>query len=175
MALGVSLPSAVPLSYLRYQRSYLWDVLLPDIGILALGLVGFGVGQLIQDVSFGDYSITNPSSVRAGPYQVNFAGMLEVDKVTMTFLKTMPDVVSMYLNAWKRLIVGSDNLFNVKANYQKTIYVRFLDSTGIAVGGYKFIGAFPITFPKYALSYARDEVAQVVVELKVDRVEYETF
>jgi hypothetical protein len=171
---GLSQPTSFLLSKLRYQRDYLWEVVLPDIGIgiNVFGLMGFAMGQLVQSVSFGDYSITNPSSMRLGAFQASFANLLEVPPVTITFLKTMPDTVSAYFNSWKNLIVDKQGLFSPKNEYQKNIHIRFVDQSGIALGWYKLIGCFPITFPKYDLGYAKEEVTKVEIVFKVDKIEY---
>jgi len=177
---GLSVPVDWILAKARFQRNYLWDVLLPDIsptigGIPTFGLIGFGLAQLVRAVQFGDYSMNDANTMRVGPYQANFAGLLTVDKIRITFVKTMPDAVSAYINAWKNLIVDSQGLFQPKAKYQKTMYVRFLDSTGIALGRYKLIGCFPTTFPKYNLDYENNNVTTVQVEFAVDKIEYEFF
>lgn len=172
---GVSVPVDWILAKARFQRNYLWDVLLPDIGLSAGGLIGFGLGQLVRGIQFGDYSMDTSRTMRVGPYQANYAGLLTVNQVRITFAKTMPDAVSAYINAWKKLIVGSDGLFNPKSKYQKDIYVRFIDSTGIALGRYKLIGCFPVIYPKYDLNYENDAITTVVVEFAVDKVEYEWF
>ena len=172
----ISQPTDFVLGHLRFQRDYLWDVLLPDIGFNIGGLGGLFVGQLVQSIQFGDYSMETPSTMRVGPYTASFAGMLTVDRVQISFLKTMPDAISAYFNAWKNLIVDKSGLFHPKNDYQKNIYIRFIDSTGIAFGRYKLIGAFPITFPKYSnLNYESNTVTKVNIEFRVDKIEYEWF
>lgn len=174
--LGVGQPSAIALPYFRFQRNYMWEVLLPDVGInTGIGLIGFALGQLVQDISFGDYNIEEATTMRYGPYSAHFAGLFKVDKITMTFLKTMPDAVSAYFKAWKNLIISSTGLYSPKNKYAKTIMVRFTDVTGITLGQYKFIGCFPVTFPSYDLSYKNNEVTMVDVEFMVDQIEYTTF
>jgi len=172
---GLSVPVDWILAKARFQRNYLWDVLLPDIGFSAGGLIGFGLGQLVREVQFGDYSMDNSRSVRVGPYEAQFAGLLKADRIRVTFVKTMPDAVSAYVNAWKNLIIGKDGLFKTKDKYSKTMYVRFLDSTGIALGRYKLIGCFPVIYPKYQMNYENNDLTTVVVEFSVDKIEYEWF
>jgi len=173
---GVSVPVDWILGKARFQRNYLWDVLLPDIGISTGGLMGFGLGQLVRKIQFGDYSMDDSRTVRVGPYQANFAGLLKVDRVRITFVKTMPDAVSAYINSWKNLILNDKTgLFNVKSIYQKDIYARFLDSTGIALGRYKLIGCFPVVYPKYDLNYDNNDLTTIVIEFAVDKIEYEWF
>lgn len=172
---GISQPTDFPLHFLRYQRNYLWDVLMPDIGISLGGLVGFGVGSLVQEVSFGDYSVASPNTMKYGPYEAKFVGMLEVPPVNMKFLKMVPDVVSMYFNSWKNLMIDKQGLYHPKEDYQKNIYIRFIDQTGIALGRYKLIGCFPTKFPSYNLSYANSSLTMVDVSFTVDKIEYQAF
>jgi len=173
----VSQPTSFILSKLRFQRNYLWDVVMPDIGTIAglnvHGLEGLAIGQLVQSVQFGDYSMDSPTVMRVGPYQASFAGMLTVDKIQMTFLKTQPDAVSAYFNSWKKLIVDDQGLFQPKSKYQKTLYIRFLDSSGIAFGRYKLIGVFPTRFPVYQqLDYNENSVTKILIGFTVDKIEY---
>jgi len=169
----VSQPTSFLLSKVRLQRNYLWDVNLPDIGGDSPGLGGMAVGQLVQSVQFGDYNVESPANMRIGAFQAWFASLLTVQRVQMTFLKTMPDAVSAYFNAWKNLMIDKQGLFHPKNDYQKTLIIRFLDSTGVAVGKYKLIGCFPVTFPKYTnLSYEENSVTKIVIEFQVDKIEY---
>jgi hypothetical protein len=175
IALGIAQPTSFLLSKARFQRNYLWEVFLPDIVLPVGGLLGFGIGQLVQEVSFGDYSIDDPPSMRYGAYESNFAGLFTVQELKMKFLKTMPDIVSSYFQSWKGLMMTTDGTYFPKNHYQQTIYVKFMDSTGITIGQYKFIGCFPSQFPSYRLNYETSSVTQVEVLFQVDRVEYSTF
>ena len=173
-SVGITQPTNTVLRYARFQRDYLWDVLLPDIGISTGGLMGFGLGQLVQSVTFGDYNMEN-RSMRYGPYEAFYAGKMNISTIAMTFLKTMPDVVSSYFDSWKNLIISKDGLYSAKGIYQKNIYIRFVDQSGITIGQYKMIGCFPIKFPSYDLSYEKDGVTKITVEFKVDKIEYKLF
>ena len=180
--IGVDVPVDWILEHTRFQRNYLWDVLLPDIlqkpgmGTSIIGgLIGFGLQQLVQKISFSDYSIETASKMRYGPYEASFAGVFNAESIKITFLKTMPDAVSAYLSAWKKLIIDDQGLYHVKANYQKTIYVRFLTSEGFPIGRYKFVGCFPLKFPSYSLDYQDLNVTTIDVEFAVDKIEYEWF
>jgi hypothetical protein len=173
--IGISQPSTLLLSNARFQRDYLWDVILPDIGIAAGGLIGFGIGSLVQSVSFGDYSIDTTNTMKFGPYEAHFAGLLKVPTVKMKFLKTIPDVISTYFNSWKNLIIGPGGTYYPKNNYARTIYIRFNDATGLTIGQYKLVSAFPITFPNYTLDYAADKLTEIEIEFQIDQVEYSVF
>ena len=173
--LGITQPTSLLLGLGRFQRNYLWDILLPDIGIQAGGLIGFGLGQLVQSVSFGDYNIDTTNTMQFGPYQAHFAGLLKVSTVKMKFLKTVPDVVSTYFDAWKSLVLSKDGTYYPKNNYQRTIYIRSNDATGLAIGQYKLLGAFPITFPSYDLDYTSEKLTEVEIEFQIDQIEYSIF
>lgn len=175
---GISQPSTIALQYSRFQRNYLWDVLLPDIsfpmdekpgGILE-GFQGFAMSQYVQGVRFGDYDVER-TMMKFGPYRASFPGLLTVGEVTITFLKPMPDFISSYFYSWKNLMVSPDGLYQPKNSYQKNIYVRFLDSTGIAINKYKLIGCFPLKFPAYDLDYDNNNVTKFNVVLSVDKIE----
>ena len=169
IAIGISQPTTFPLIYARFQRSYSWDVLLPDISI---GFSGIIISQLVQSVSFGDYNIST-NSMKNGPFEFKYVGLMGVNNVKMTLLKTMPDIVTPYFNSWKELIVDKKGLYQVKSKYAKSIAIRFLDSTGLAVGKYKLTGCFPTTFPAYSLNYNEEKVTTVDIDFSVDKVEYQ--
>lgn len=175
MIIGISQPSSVLLSKSRFQRSYNWDVLLPDISLPIGGLEGFALAQYVQDVSFGDYSISEISKIRVGPYEANYAGLFTVDKVKITFLKPVPDFICNYFYAWKNLIIDSKTgIYNVKSKYRKTIYIRFLDTTGVSIERWKLTGCFPTSFPKFDnLSYKTEDIVTIPIELSVDKIERE--
>jgi hypothetical protein len=178
--IGVSQPTSLVLQYSRLQRNYLWDVLLPDIsnplgkmfgGILE-GVQGLAMTQYVQAVKFGDYDIAK-NVMKYGPYQAKFPGLLDVGDVTITFLKPMPDFISGYFYSWKNLIVDDTGLYFPKNKYQKNVYVRFLDSTGLAINRYKLTGCFPVKFPSYNMDYKNNDVTQFDVTLAVDKIEIE--
>jgi hypothetical protein len=178
--IGISQPTTLALQYSRLQRNYLWDVLLPDIdfpigeklGGLLQGLQGFAMAQYVQGVRFGDYDVAT-TTMKYGPYQANFPGLLSVGKVTISFLKPMPDFISGYFYGWKKLMIDKNNLYVPKNKYQKNIYVRFLDATGLTINRYKLTGCFPVKFPGYNLNYEQDAVTIFDVELAVDKIEIE--
>ena len=170
MQIGISQPTSLILQYSRLQRNYMWDVLLPDINMSIGGLQGLAMTQYVQGVSFGDYSIEK-TMMKFGAYRANFPGLLTVDEMTITFLKPMPDFISSYFYSWKKLIVDDYGLYHPKSEYQKNIYVRFLDQTGVTINRYKLIGCFPIKFPSYNLDYENNEVSKFTVTFAVDKIE----
>ena len=68
-------------------------------------------------------------------------------------------------------MIDADGLYRPKMDYQKNIYIRFLDSTGIAINRYKLLGCFPLKFPTYDLDYENNEVTKFDVTLAVDKIE----
>ncbi len=148
------------------QRTYMWDVFLPDL----LYVSGLAVNQYCQDVSFGDYSVANMSSVRVGPFKSNFVGSLDIDAITLKFLQPVPDIVSAYFTAWRELCITREGYYNVKSKYAKDMYVLFYSTSGQRSEQFRLVGTFPKAMPKYTPSYSAQEIATLTVELNVDRV-----
>jgi hypothetical protein len=176
--IGISQPSSLVLEYSRIQRNYLWDVLLPDInfplgnlaGGILQGMQGLAMTQYVQAVRFGDYTVEK-TMMKYGPYRASFPGLLTVESATITFLKPRPDFISSYFYAWKDLMVSRDGLYQPKNKYQKPVYIRFLDSTGVAINRYRLTGCFPLQFPSYNLDYDNNTVTKFSVTLAIDRIE----
>lgn len=178
--IGISQPSSLVLKYSRLQRNYLWDVLLPDInntlstatGGLLEGGQGLIMAQYVQGVKFGDYDVAK-NTMKYGAYQANFPGLLTVGDVTITFLKPSPDFISGYFYTWKKLMVDGTGLYQVKSKYQKNVYVRYLDDTGLTINRYKLMGCFPIKLPSYSSDYNNNDVVKFDITLAVDKIEIE--
>ena len=111
------------------------------------------------------------SELKVGKLTDHFAGLFGVQEIKIVFLKPSPDYLTDYLTTWEKLIVGDDGLYNVKSVYQKTIYIRFLDTDGGVANRYKCIGAFPKTFPWYQLNYS-NKLATMTITFSVDKLEY---
>lgn len=155
----------------RLQRNYLWEFVLPDIGEVP----GVLVSKYCQDVRFGDYSIVEVSQMRYGAFRAGYVGFLEINPVRAVFLKPVPDIVSVYFNAWRRLIVSDAGFFQVKSNYAKTAYVYLYDVDGSLSNSYKLVGVFPKIFFSYDdLSYGASDVVRFSIEFNVDRIVVES-
>ena len=156
---------------LPLQRSYNWDVFLPfSFG----GIPGELVGRYCQAVQFGEYNINEVSSMKYGAFRSFYAGLLEIDKVSMIFVKPVPDVVSLFFRAWKESIIDSQGYYNPKSAYKKNIYVLLEDSTMIPFDRIILKGLFPTIFPAYDISYESEDIVQFTITFSVDRVEYDS-
>jgi len=151
----------------KFQRSYMWEFLLPDLG----GVPGTEVSKLCQEVKFGDYSMNDLSVVRYGPFRAGYAGLFEITEVTATFLKPNPDIVTEYFYQWREKIVSKTGSYFPKANYSKEGFIIMYSTTGEEVERYKLRGLFPKNMPAYNLSYSTEEVVKLEFVLNVDMIE----
>ena len=161
-------------SQLRYsllQRSYNFDVQLPEIESIS----GTLVGGYCQDIKFGDYSLAT-TDLRFGAFKSKYAsGDTEISDVTMTFLKPIPDFSTAYFYAWRNLIIDQNGYYGIKSAYAKGIYVYLYDVTGFMVGKIQLVGAFPKTMPDYDLSYESETVSKFSITFSVDRISFGEF
>ena len=151
----------------RFKRTYMWEVLLPDVGIIP----GFAIGRYCQDVQFGDYGMQEVDRVKYGPFRAGYAGAFEVTEVTMTFLLPSPDVVSAYFYAWRDIVISKGGAYFPKGNYAKSINAILYDTAGEEVDRFKLRGAFPKTLPTYDLAYSSEDVIKAQIKFNVDVVE----
>ena len=163
-----SVPSVVDLfAKSGFQREFNFEIKLPDMGYLS----GILVGVYCQSIKFGQYNIQEITKVRHGAKTKGYAGPLEIQSATCTFLQPFPDIVSMYFSKWKNLMVDSNGFYSSKANYAKTIYVVEFDRTSVPAAIYKLTGAFQKTFPAHSLSSESEQVAKFEIEFHVDDME----
>jgi len=151
------------------QRTYEWQLLLPhDFG----GIVGLGVSRYCQDIEFGDYSITEISTMKYGAFQRFYAGLHTIDAVTLTFLKPIDNSVSDYFYAWYNQMISVEGYYSPKSAYKRDIYAVLYDRTGIESTKFKLMGTFPLSrIPRIKVSWADESVLRVSVRLRVDDIE----
>jgi len=154
------------------QRTYNWQLIMPHN---FRGNIGFLVSQYCQEVRFGDYSMREISKMRYGAKQRFYAGLQDIDSVTLTFLVPIDNSVYDYFYSWSELIVDARGYYYPKNNYKKTIYVILYDRTGIQSTKFILKGVFPKVKPKLALSYASEGIELLPMELSVDYIEPESF
>jgi len=150
----------------RLQRNYLWEVRLP-------GADGLNVAKYCQNIQFGDYSMTSPSTIRYGAFQAHYAGYMQVPPVVMTFLKPIPDIVTPYFHDWRAKIVDDAGFFHPKSEYADTIHLYMFDNDGTETDHVRFHQAFPNEFPGYDLSYNSSEIVKLKVTFQIDRLYFE--
>jgi hypothetical protein len=151
------------------QRTYEWQLVLPhDFG----GIVGLGVSQYCRDIEFGDYHITEISTMKHGAFQRFYAGLHTIDEVTLTFLKPIDNSVLDYFYAWYNSMIDEDGFYSPKSSYKRDVYAVLYDRTGVESAKFKLMGAFPLSrIPKIKASWTDESVLQISVVLRVDDIE----
>lgn len=150
----------------RLQRLYNWELVLPDVGDIS----GESVSVYAQEVSFGEYALSDISRVMYGIQKRGYAGFFDIPTMKVTFLCPIPDLVSIYLKKWKELMVEG-YLHHPKMKYAKTGFARMQDRDGSVTEEFRISGLFPKTFPHHALSYREGGIEIYGIEFNVDNVE----
>lgn len=150
------------------QRTYQWSVHMP---FFMGGRIGELVSRYCQDIKFGEYNLTNVTEMRHGARQAFFAGMMEINTVSLTYVAPSLDVVSDFFLSWRDKIVSPRGFYGIKSEYAKDVFILLEDTSGIPMGGLKLKNAFPITFPSYDLSYGTEDVVRLTIEFRIDSIE----
>jgi hypothetical protein len=154
------------------QRTYNWQLIMPHN---FSGNIGFLVSQYCQDVRFGDYSMSELSKMRYGPYQRTYPGLQDIDVVSLTFLVPIDNSVYNYFYAWNELIVDANGFYHPKNEYKRTIFVIMYDRTNVQSTKFVLEGVFPRMKPRVAMSYASEGIVTLTMELSVDNIRSESF
>lgn len=153
------------------QRSYNWQLMMTrTIG----GISGPFVSQYCQDVSLGNYKISDLSTVRYGAFKRHYASLMSIETVTLTFLAPVDNSVYDYFKEWRNLVVDEQGFYYPKANYAKRIFVSLYNKTGIQTLMLVLNGTFPLGLPKVAASYSSEDVLKYEIELSVDYIKSES-
>ena len=152
---------------LDLHRTYNWDIFMP---FSAGGVPGVVLSKFCQDIKFGEYGITDLSTLKHGAFQLFYPGFLQINPVTMTFLKPFPDIVSMFFHGWKEQMISRVGYYSPKVAYKHNVYVFVNSSQGIPADRFILEGCFPKTFPSYELSYDSEDIIKFNIEFSVDRV-----
>jgi hypothetical protein len=156
------------LSVRRFQRSYGFEVLLPQVGWVP----GELVAPTIQDITYSDYVMKEPTSMRSGAYKLFYVNDLQDPVLKIIFLETEEGAVRLYLNAWRSLMLTNKGLWRKKLNgYAKNITLTYLTAEGIPLRVVNFRNAFPLKFYDAALSYKENTIQQIEVPFACDMVE----
>ena len=150
------------------QRAYNWQLMMHhNFG----GTIGYLVSQFCQDVVFGDYSIAEMSTLKYGAFQRFYAGMQNIDTVTMLFLVPTDNSVTDYFYAWYEKVVDRKGYYSPSAVYKRNIYLMLYDQTKVESVRFKLKGCFPKTHPVVHPSYTDEGVLIAQVTLSVDDIE----
>jgi len=155
---------------IHFQRNYMWEIVLPTFMAGFVPMPGILLSKMCQKISFGDYTIESDTT-RFGAFEAKYPGGMKIETMKLTFLKTVPDLVTTYFTQWRKAMISPSGLYAPKTKYAKMIYLLFLDTTGVPVNRYKFSGVFPLGMPKYNLDYATNTIISVDVDMSVDVVE----
>lgn len=150
------------------QRAYNWGLMMPyDFG----GTLGYLVSQFCQDITFGDYSISELSTMKHGAFQRFYAGIQAIDTVTMIFLVPVDNSVLDYFYAWYEHMIDRNGYYYPKSNYKRSIFIMFYDQTKIESVRFELKGCFPKSHPVVHPSYTEEGVLTAQVVLSVDKIE----
>lgn len=150
------------------QRTYLWDCIMPDVW--GAGILGIAVSKFCQSINIGEYNIDDIAEMKTGALKQFFAGVMSIQNPKATFIAPIPDIVSNYFHTWKRLVIDDRGFYHKASEYKKNIYVVLYDRTGIPVNMITLVGAYPKSFPSWALAYGTEDVVKYDIEFKVDNI-----
>jgi len=150
------------------QRKFQWQLIMPEN---IDGIVGVLVSQYCQDVRFGDYSISQLSSMQYAAWQRFYAGLQRIRTASFTFVAPADNSLIEYFYGWYRLMIDDLGYYYPKSHYKKRIYVSLYDRTGIETVRFTLLGVFPTNKPVVDLSYSPNELLRYTVNLSVDEIE----
>ncbi len=158
-------------SYLGIQRTYNFEVILPSLYNMLVD--GWFVSRFCQSVKVGQYDL-NSVEIKRGARNLFFPDSTVLQPAYLTFVAPVPDVVSLYFNTWRDLIINKKGLYGLASQYKKRVYVILFDRTGIPSNMIVLKGAWPITFPKYDdLAYATEDVKKHEITLRFDDISFD--
>jgi hypothetical protein len=152
----------------EFQRNYMWEMILPDIGSSS----NINVSSCIQKVKFGNYNLTDFITRKQGPFTTNSAGTMDIPNVEITILSPTDNSVIKYFQDWKEKIVHPSGYYFPKINYAKSAYIYLYDTAGNRTDSYRFVNMFPKTFPSYALDYADSSLSKFDIVFSIDNIEW---
>ena len=147
------------------QRKYLWDIVLPDLW--GLVVTGIGIGRMCQSVQCGQFNIDQIAERFLGPKKEFYPQAINIAPATMEFVCPIPDVVTMYFQKWKSLILDN-NFYGMPSQYKKNIYILLSDRSALPVNLITLKGAFPITFPAFDMDYKADDILRFQIQFRYD-------
>jgi len=159
---------AGPQTVLSYHRKYNWDLFM----FFNMGVInGSLLSKFCQDLKFGDYSINALTELRWGGRQQFFPGIMEITRLTATFLVPSPDFVGSFFRAWRRKIVSDDGYYGVKADYARNIHVWIDTTTYFPAVRLILKKAFPLSVPSFDLSYSDEGLLTYTINFSIEKVD----
>lgn len=156
-------------SPVNLQRDYLFEVLLPNMkSASGVTILGTEISRLCQKASFGDYSLSDVTKLRYGPFTRSFTGFFEIPDLILEFIIPVNDFVSQYFTAWKLLMVDENGFYLPKVSYSKDAHIRLYDRTGQLSSDFKLEGIFPKTFPNFSVAYPSEDIVRYSINFNVD-------
>jgi hypothetical protein len=154
------------------QRAYDWQLmLLHNFG----GAIGYLVSQFCQDITFGDYSIADLSTMQHGAFQRFYAGLQTIDSVTLVFLIPTDNSVMDYFYAWYERMIDKQGYYSPKNNYKRDVYIMLSDRTKLEIIRFRLKGCFPRSHPTIHPSYTDEGIMMAQVVLSVDKIDPYSF
>jgi len=152
----------------RLQRAYNWEIILPTL----LPMFGEMVSPLVQSVSYSDYEMAGPFTLKDGAFQSNFVNHLTKRDFSITFLENEFGFVKLYLSSWKNKMLDRHGMWKNKiGGYAKDIVLLYLTVDGLPLRELKFVNAFPLKFYEATLDYNVGDVLKITIPFACDRVE----
>jgi hypothetical protein len=150
------------------QRTFSWKLLMHSN---FNGVLGYLVSQYCQDISFGDYRISELSTVQHGAFQRFYAGLQSIESIDLVFLVPSDNSVMDYFYGWYDRMIDSDGYYSAKHNYRRDVYLLMYDQSGEESTRFRLIGTFPTGHPKIHPTYEQDDVLHMSITLSVDSIE----
>lgn len=152
----------------KLQRTYNFQVFLPsNMG----GVLGHFISQYCVGIRFGQYAFSDTSKMRYAHETRNYAGLQDIDNVSLIFAPPTDQSVFNYFQAWKDACIDTMGYYHPKAEYARPVYVTMFGTEGFETNRFKMIGCFPRTLPVIDLKYDSEDVTWLSVNLAIDRIE----
>ena len=150
------------------QRTFNWQLFMPH---LINGVYGPLISSFCQDIKFGDYSIQTLGKMQHGAFQRFYAGLQDIDSVSLSFITSVDNAVLDYFYGWYYLMIDKEGYYHPKNNYTKQIYISMYDRSGLESARFTLKGCFPKNKPLIPLSYSSEDVLRLNFNLSVDTIE----
>lgn len=159
------------------QKSFNWDIILPDVQGTSISVPGIRVSPFVQGVSFGQYTMDDVNPVQHGALKAHSAGLLSIKEISVDFICPAFSLVFDYFEGWRSLIYDANALcYSLKSNYVnggggQPGLITFYDSASNPVYQWTLVNMFPKSFPNYKLTYDSQDVMKFTADFSVDFIQ----